>query len=472
MAVRFCRECGARMTDTDKFCFNCGTPASPPVQATAEPAPVPVAPVYVPRIPVAEPIPRPVAPDVTAVPEEPSVPEEPQIPEAPVKAVYAPVPEQICHPMQQPLYRSAQEPVYPSMQQPTYAPPAYTPPAGPFADLNYPEPEQPQPAKAKKAKAPKEQKISAPAKPLPKRTFLNVFCSVLVCTLLVVLMLPTVLLVDLRMLADEDRILATLERVDLDEVPARDIFIDIDDDTTMLDWACQWMNKKLGKGFVSIFYHWEDLTPKKLTAFLKKTTVLELTADTTAGLLNDLMNGTSRTALDAGTIEDFLEDNSEFLEEEMDLVLDRSSRKQMAQQAMDLVGAEELSLELLSDSPALQIVSAALSVLVLIGLSVLAVLLIVLLFVISRKYVMAGVHDTGLVMLTVGIVMLVLTGAARLMSIVGAGENGIVYLTGVLAGGLLESGLLVSACIFAFGILLLAISSITRSVLKKKAANA
>lgn len=495
MAVRFCRECGARMTDTDKFCFNCGTPVNPPVQAPvmppvqapayspapvpAEPTPVPVAPVY------EEPTPLPVAPEVTAVPEDPVILYSSVV-------MRSPVPEQTYHPLQQPLYQAPQAPVYPDLQQPgfqsirepiqagtqqpPYTPPVYTPPADPFADLNFPVPEPPAPSKAKKApkapKPPKEQKISAPVKPLPKRSALNIIGSVLVCILLVALILPTVLLADVRMLAQEERVLTVLKSVDLDDIPAKDIFYDIHDDRSMLDWACQWMNKNLSDTFQSADYHWEDLTPKTVNAFLKETTVLPLTADTLAGLLQDVINGTSKTALEAEDIEEFLEENSEFLEEELALMLDRSSRADMAAQTMSLLETDELSLDSLPASPALEIAGSALSLVTLILVGVVAALLVVLLFIISRKYVMAGVHDTGLVMLIAGILLLALTGAARLMYIFGAGKQGIVYLIGLLAGALLESGLLISVCIFAFGILLLLIAGITRSVLKKRAAKA
>lgn len=462
MSVCFCHECGARMQDTAKFCFNCGTPLVPVAVPAAEP-PAPVS------VTFPEPAPTPV-PEVTfSAPQTPQIPtaavQQPQPPEIPASQ------EPLYHPLQQPSYYPpvpTQEPIYTPAPQPTYQPvqePSYQPLNPTYVP---PVPPAPPAPPTKPAKAPKA------GKGLPRRSFLNVFACVLICVILVPLILGALLLVDVRMLADEERILSALERVDLDEIPAADIFYDIQDDRSMLDWATQYMNQNLSSAFHGASYHWEDMTPKSLTSFLEDTTILEMVSGFTADVLDDLLNGTSKAALEVSDLEDFLEENSHFLEKEMELVLDRNSRKEMAAQAMASMEVEELSLEALlnEDALALKIVSTGVSTLALAVLGAVAVLLIGLLFLVSHKYVMAGVHDTGVVMVISGALMLALTGAARLLCTFGAEIHGILYLIGILAGALLEGGLLISACVFAFGILLLLISGITVSVLKRKAAKA
>ena len=95
MSVCFCHECGARMQDTAKFCFNCGTPLVPVAVPAAEP-PAPVS------VTFPEPAPTPV-PEVTF-----SAPQTPQIPPA---AVQQPQPPEI---------PASQEPLYHPLQQPSY----------------------------------------------------------------------------------------------------------------------------------------------------------------------------------------------------------------------------------------------------------------------------------------------------------------------------------------------------------------
>ena len=471
MSVRFCRECGARMMETDKFCFNCGTPATPAPQPVPVTAVMPEPSVSAPAAESPTPIPF-VAPHVTDPVPMNDTSSVAHIPELPPQPTYAPPAEPVFTPTFEPSYQPPlQTPAYPPSQEPSYAPleepdygPVYTPP--------YAQPAQPAPqAPAKPAKPPKAPK---PVKPLPKRKVLNILGCILVCILLVAIILPTVLLVDLRMMAEDDRILEVLESVDLDAMPAKDIFIDIDDERTMLDWACDYMNQNFSEAFHSGSYHWSGIQSKNLENFLDDSTFLELTAGTMSGLLTDMIEGTSKTSLDAKEIETFLKDNSKFLEKEFSLNLNQDSRKLMAQQTMDMLKVEELSLDTLPELPgdALTIAGSALSTLTLILMGGLVALLILLLFLMSRKYIMAGVHDTGLVFLISGIMLLALTGGARVLVSLFAGENAVLYLVGILAGGLLESGLLISLCIFAFGMLLLLISGITLSILRKRAAKA
>ncbi len=447
MAVRFCRECGNPIEENDKFCYHCGTR----VHSIPQPE-VPVAPAaeaYIPPVP-----------EVPVVIEEPvaPLPAEPEISVLPEVPVYTQPPE-------------------PSYREPSYIPPVYTPPvyAAPEPPSVYP-PVPPAPApetsakpqKVKKEKPQKSQKLSNP-RALPKRSGGNVFCCVLICILIFLLMLPTVLLVNVRMAAEEAHVLSTLQRIQLNEMPAKDVFVDIDDDRSMLDWACQYLNKYIG----SEVSHWDGLEPKALSTLLESTTLTELLAETISGLMTDVIDGTILASLEASDIEAFLEDNSRILEKKLDAVLSDDDRAEIAAQVMELLGNDKLSLKSLplSTRRSLEVVTTALSVVTLALLGILIVLLIALLFVANRKYIMAGIHDTGVVLVVLGALMLVLTGVGRLLSILGAGSNAALYAIGIGVGFALEGALLVHACIFAFGILLLLISGITCAILKKKAAN-
>ena len=119
MSVRFCRECGARMTETDKFCFNCGTPSAPVVQRPAAEAfpSEPAVPVFVPDIPTQTPAPA------EPVPEVPVAAQIPEIPEIPAEPTYIPPVESAFTPSSEPTYIPPVEPVFTPSAEPAYTPP-------------------------------------------------------------------------------------------------------------------------------------------------------------------------------------------------------------------------------------------------------------------------------------------------------------------------------------------------------------
>ena len=126
--MKFCPNCGARLSDGMKFCTECGAKVmqpEPPVQAAYTPPAEPVyePPVQAAYIPPAEPVYEPPVQAAYPPPAEP-------VYEPPVQAVYPPPAEPVYEPPVQAAYPPPAEPVYEPPVQTAYVPPV-TPPKPP-----------------------------------------------------------------------------------------------------------------------------------------------------------------------------------------------------------------------------------------------------------------------------------------------------------------------------------------------------
>ena len=395
MADHYCQHCGTKLTDADRFCFNCGAPAvSEPVQQE--------------------------------FPEEP-VQEETQQPQTSQEQTFQHQSWQI-----------------PAQEQ------SATPPVQPW---------KPEPAPAQ-------------PKPLPRRKGGTIFLSVLVGILAASLLLGACFTFILRTGLTKENVNSTLQRIDLEEIPAKDLFGSEAGSKSLAKWICQELNEVIPEAMNISYSQWEDITPRELRELLEKTSLLEFASECAEEIAGELFWDDGKFSLDEDDIADFYKDNRKYLEKEFPVSLNNNGLRLAARQTLRVIGTDEISLSDLDISlrEGLELAGVALSLGLIACAVVFVILMIVQIFVINRKYPLSAIHDAGVVLVVGTILPLLLMGGCRLLATFFAGENGIVYLVGVVLGGILESGLIVIGAIFGLGVVLLLTSRIGKKIQSKKLA--
>lgn len=452
--MAFCVYCGSKLSENSRFCGSCGAPVvNPDQEATPVAAeeivsvppiaeePVSAPPVVEETSPEAEKTP-PVAPET---PEEP-VASEPAAPEIPSEPLYA-------APITREHIRTA---ATPAAAQPM--PFGNKSARGSSASYSYATPERvANPVRNKAVR--------------PRRKFLAVFTSVLLCILLLTAMLPTYALITVRNSLQKETFLAIMQRTDLNQIPASvlDEYDEELEDLTLAELFCETINEDAGYSLEEGV--WEDITPADLNRLLKETTFLEFTAEQMEGLINAILSGKKTYGIPVQAMEKLLEDNLPYLAEELNLPLEEDEIEDLAEELIESGDFDDIPIYSEMDSEvrsALEIINLILSVYALGALCLLMLLLVLLLFAVNHRDPLYALRDTGIVCVLGTVFPLLAVLGGRGLVAFAAGKDGIVYIVATVLSCVLESSLTVTASVFGAGVLLLIINGIARKVQKKK----
>ena len=457
--MAFCTNCGAKLEDGHRFCSRCGTMVADTSPAAS---PIPEKPIH--SAPVTDPIPE--APtdaeQVTDV--HPSAPvEDPELPDhtAPAAAQNEPPRKKVMDaddfvfaPETSAYYNALPLQFDDSIDQDSDVGSDVPDPQKVTATPDAPE-------------TAGKRKVSR-----PRRKFLPAFCSVLLCILLVVLMLPTFTLLTAQNVIKQETLLATLNRIDMNELPAS--FLDETDRhlkrLSFAEYLCDTINSDMDNlNDIVISYRWDDLTPKTLQRFLDETTFLPFFANHAEGVIDAILSGKDSYTVPAKSIKQLLDENKDPLLKKMSIsVSDRNYDL-----FVDFLADEGLNTEIELpevEESALGLINAGLSFFVIGGLCLVMVLLVVLLFVTNRKDRMFAVKDTGISLVVGSGLFLLVTLAARILSSIFVDEDPLVYLITTLVSAAAERILPVVAIVLALGVILLLINFFVRMYQRKHAA--
>lgn len=415
--MAFCTNCGAKLEDGQRFCCTCGTPAA---------VETPVA--SVPEFPA-----DPVLPTQEGLLSQQA--EAPETPASQPNDNYIPEPTPEEHPVQ---YSDAPVQSY----ETSYV-----------AEI----PATPE----KKAKAPR-----------PRRKFLPAFCSILICILLVVLMLPTFTLLTAQNLPKQETILNAMDRIDMNEVPANVLDEDLED-ISLAEHVCNIINSDMENlNDVVISYRWNDMDPDSLSDFLEKTTVLPFFAEHIEGIFDAMLSGEESYTFSSKSIRGLLEDNQEYIVDEMNVPVSNRDYDMFVDYLVeDALEIEDIEMPEI-DEGILDVVNFFLSFWGVAALCLVLVLLIVLLFVTNKRDCLFAIHDTGVSLIVGSGIFLVVVLAARFLATLFAEEAPLVYVGCILVSAAAESVLLIAAGVLALGIILLLVNLIARKIQSKRAAKA
>lgn len=475
--MAFCTNCGSKLAEDQRFCSKCGT-----MVAVAPPAAsaIPQEPIY--SAPAADPFSE--AP-VNTEPKAESLPIEPaEVPAQPVPAE----PEAVQEAVREAAQEAAPEKAVIDAGSFVFAPEfsaSYDAPAVKFEEFAEEEEKndaQPQADSASEpavaAEVPVTDKAAKPdgkkKASRPRRKFLPVFCSVLICILLVLLMLPTFTLLTAQNAIKQETLLDTMNRIDMDEIPAS--FIDESDRSlkrmSLAQYICQIINSDMSNlNNIVIAYDWEDLTPRSLQQFLDETTFIDFFAEHAEGAIDAFLSGEDSYAISAKSIKRLLNENKAALTEKMNI----SASDRNYDHYVDFLVSDGLNtrVELPEvEEEILDLINFGLSFYPIAGLCLVMVLLIVLLFVTNRKDRLFAVKDTGIALMVGSALFLLVILAARILCSVFVDENPLVYLITTLVSCAAESILLIVVSVLALGVILLLAYLIARSVQRKRAAKA
>ena len=485
--MAFCIYCGTKLSENDRFCGACGKKV-----AVMEPAPVvpaaqaPATVIYQPAAPAAEepvaetPVSEPVftAPAEEAPAAEPAF-EEPAA-ELPVAETIftAPVTEEPAVPVTEIVSEApvAEEPV---SQEPLYAAPitrehvrnAATPAAA-----------QPMPFGNKSARGSSAsysyatpERVTNPVKNKvvrPKRKFLAVFFSVILCIALLFAMLPTYVLITVRNSLSSSTFQAVMQRIDLDELPAT-ILDEYDSSLRGLSVAealCNEINDQVGQDVSD----WKELTPQTLDKILDETAFLPFIADHAEGILKAVLDGEDSYRISTKEIVKVLEQDLNLLTGELDLQMEESDLDEFADDIMEEFGLDNMELPTPRDidedtQMTLDLLSILLSFYAIGGVALMLLLLVLLLFAANHRDPMYALRDLGIVSILGTILPLLLVLGGRVAVTMAVGKDAEMYLASIIASCVLESSLIPVAVVFGLGVVLLIVNGIVRKAQNKKA---
>lgn len=309
-------------------------------------------------------------------------------------------------------------------------------------------------------------------KAMPRRNGSTVFLSVLVGIFAASLLLGACFTFILRSGLTKENVNSILQRIDLDEIPAKDLIGSEAGSKSLSKWVCQELNEAIPEAMNISYSRWEDITPKKLREVLDETSCVEFASECAEEIVGELLWDEGEFSLDEDDIADFYKENRKYLEKEFPLTLNNSGQRLAARQTLRVLGTDEIRLPDMDDSlrKGLELTGTALSLGMIVSAVLFVALMLLQIFVINKKYPLPAIHDAGIVLVVGTVLPLMLMGICRLLAIFFAGENGIVYLVGVILGGILESGLILTGIIFGLGVVLLLASRIGKTVQKKKLA--
>jgi hypothetical protein len=461
MSVHYCYQCGTKLTDADRFCFKCGASAMP-----VEPVEEPVQVAYNQGQSYQQ------EPVQNALNQGQSYQEEPVQPAFNQGQSYREEPAQNAFNQGQSYQEEPVQAAYNQGQSYQEEPVQNVNNQGQYYQ-EVPVQVEPEQVYTPPVQQWQQEEVSAAPKKkvLPRRKGGVIFGSIMICILATVLLLVTVLGITLRSGLEKDNLVSTLERVDLDEIPAEDL-VDDADDRALAKWICNTLNEKIPETLNIADDRWDDLTTKDLEALISETSLREFLAESVEDIVDELLLDDGEFSIDVDDIAEFLEENSRYLERNFPLSLSYGNQYIAAEQILEVAGTDEIKLPDMGEAVegAQGVTSFVFSTVGVILAFVVIAGLIVLLFLVNRKTPLGAIHDMGVVMQIASGIPLVLMGVARILAYFFAGENGIVYLVGVLGGGILEGGLILNAAIFGAGLIFLLINSIGRAVQKRRLA--
>lgn len=313
----------------------------------------------------------------------------------------------------------------------------------------------------------------------PRRKFLAVFCSVLLCILILIMMLPTFVLVTARNTMKQETLLAMMQRIDLDEIPAS-IIDEYDEDLENMSFAealCEAINVEIsyytGDYYLNnqlIVFEWEDMTPEDLDRFLDETTFLPFIAEQAEGITQAILSGKSAYSISSKALEDLLVENTPYIVETFGLPVEVENYHLFAEQIMDEIYLGELELPnwTRSERQVLEIVNLSLSFYGIGALCLVLILLVLLLFVANHRDPMYAVRDVGIVCVLGTVLPLLAMLAGRIAVSAFAGKDAMMYIVCTVLSCVAESSLLVVGIVFGLGIVLLVVNGIVRKVQRKR----
>lgn len=330
-------------------------------------------------------------------------------------------------------------------------------------------PDQESEAEPVSEEIPKSAKKDKPAR--PRRKFLTVFTSILICFLLIVLMLPTFTLLTVQNLPKQETLLSAMDRIDMEKLPAS-VIDDSDRSLKRLsfaDFICDIINADMDNlNDAVISYRWKDMTPKTLNRFLEKTTVLSFFAEHMEGMLDAALSGEDSYTFSRKSIQQVMDQNKDYIIEVMNVSV---SDREYDYFVDYMVDALELEIELPEmEDDIVDIIDLLRSFYVVAGLCLVMVLLVVLLFVTNRKDLLFAVKDTGIsFVIGASLFLLVILGGSLLASGF-ASEVPLVYLGITLLSCAAEVALLAAAGVLALGVILLLVNFFVRKHQRKRMA--
>ncbi len=310
---------------------------------------------------------------------------------------------------------------------------------------------------------------AAPTRPC--RKFVTVFCSVLICILLVTLMLPTFTLLTVQNIPKQETLLAAMTSIDMDELPAS--VIDDNDRSlkrlSFADYICDIINADMNNlNHAVISYSWKDMTPKTLSRFLENTTFLEFFAEHMEGILDAALSGEDSYTFSAKSIRRVMEENKEYIIDAMNISVSDADYDRFVNLLVNSLEADIEVPEL--DDDVVDVMGLVRSVYVIAGLCLVMVLLVVLLFVTNRQDYLFAVKDTGIsFVIGAGLFLLVILGGGLLASGF-AGEQPLAYLGITLLSCAARVSLLVAAGVLVLGVILLLVNFFLRKHQRKRMA--
>lgn len=305
----------------------------------------------------------------------------------------------------------------------------------------------------------------------PKRKFLAVFASVLICIFLLSMIFPTFTLFTVRSAMTQETYLSMLKKVELDEVPASVLSSDRSlKNVSLAQYLCDEINGIMGNRL--ILGTWKDLTPGKLDKVLDESTLLPFLAEHMEGIVEAALNGKKEYKIGAREIEKLLEENYDFLEKDLNLPMQYIEPSVAATYIADYLGVDRITLFTDMDEAteeALSIIRTTLSDYTVAALCIFMILLAVLLVLANRNDPLYALRDVGIVSVISGALLTASMLGSKILIKFFVEEDPSAYFLGIAADTILGKSLLAAVIILAVGIVILILNGIIRKAQKKKA---
>ncbi len=345
----FCRQCGHKLMENAAFCNQCGTR-------------VPQLAVVAPVEPIEPELPAEVIAPVEAPAEEAIVVEA--VAETPVEEATAEVAEQT--PVEEP---TAEEPAAEESSEEVSSEEA-VPEEEAVREAPAVPPVEPSVYKPVQTAAPAQAQTQKPKKikKLPNlgvRIIMQIL-SFFLCLLLLVSMIATVAVSDLRTITSGDGIKRVLDAVlfgktaehvvpqrpnDFQAITVADQEFEFNIEDIPMDILAggateenmealvEWMYQELEKSAEGEL----TFTQEELGNFVEESTVTDFLTEKMAGFAEDVINGTEKTEITTDEIMDLLEENEKHLKQELNVELSKEDKKELKSQLQQIVEKEDLS---------------------------------------------------------------------------------------------------------------------------------
>ena len=332
-------------------------------------------------------------------------------------------------------------------------------------------PEAPKDAKQERKAKEKQTKQTAPDSAAPKQprsgaplNFWRRLLGVLLCIVLFALLLASSLIYDFRDYSTEDRLYDLLRNVKASSVMATDLNPFAEANLRFSQRIVDVLDVYLGDRL--------SITSRDMETFLDKSDFKAFFAERIAALLQDIDTGKSAVEFDRTDIVDLLKENADFLKSELDLVLDRGLRSEIAQALEDAGMLYYFRTDTIrQDLPEVYYGLRIGCSWVTFGILVLLALVFIWLLAKALKSFRRAMEGTGIVLIVLGLLRAVPALLAKLFPGFWETILGGNYLLSAATGEILFGHLLIpSVVLLGLGVLLTVICALIRSVRNKRAA--